>query len=289
MKKIRVLIFFLILSGAVTLTAGSIQTAFVVGKVYYRTEGAWFPLNPGTELHAKDFIKAEKLSSLILEINGRKIKIQGPNTFSVKELIKNLSAPGAFLQFSSERDRFLDRLIHRHPVSAAGVRGEKTDKFPQWFDESREDTLEKARKLLYNREYRKILSILNEESIQPQTHYYLGIARYQLGRHKESIKSLERFLTTGPADPVQKTSALYTLSLAHYYTGQYRETLSALEKITDKNSLPEILFFQAQCYFMLGKKDSALKKYREIVRQFPKHRLAVEAENMIQSLQESVR
>lgn len=135
--------------------------------------------------------------------------------------------------------------------------------------------------------YQKIISDYKRSKSAPTAAYYLGNAYMELKEYDAAIGAYKGFIDRY-ADRRDLIPFVYQrLGYAYLAKGNNQNALDNFNKVaiieTVRNR-DQSIFESARILELMGKKDEALKKYEEIIRDFPSSVFSAEAEVKIKAL-----
>lgn len=116
---------------------------------------------------------------------------------------------------------------------------------------------------------------------EPQNQAALWYAR---GDYAKAIQTINQALDDGLSGKTQE-DALWLLAQSHYQLAHRESALVALERLQKhfpkSRYLPDVLLLKAQCQMQMQQKDMARGVLRQIIRQYPNHKAAEQARNLL--------
>ncbi|MGD8351590.1 MAG: tetratricopeptide repeat protein [Nitrospirota bacterium] len=114
----------------------------------------------------------------------------------------------------------------------------------------------------------------------PEALMYIANSQHALGRHEESLASLEELLKTFPEDDVHVPLALYKAAMIKLKQGRPEEALGYLDRLyaAKGDSFKDLALAEAASILdSLGREDEAKEKYRALLELYPDSPFAEEA------------
>lgn len=135
--------------------------------------------------------------------------------------------------------------------------------------------------------YQKIVSEYKKSSSAPIAGYYLGNAQMELKEYDAAINVYKGFADRYPDRKDLIPLVYQRLGYAYLAKGDSRHALESFNKAASlelARNRDQSLFESGRIHEMMGQKDEALKKYEEIVKNFPTSVYTAEAQVKIKAL-----
>ncbi len=114
----------------------------------------------------------------------------------------------------------------------------------------------------------------------PVAQFYVGNCYFNLGDYNNAIKSYLKFIDTYKGEEEMLPLVYQKLAAAYIKTGKGDEavkTLESLARLKDGIFKDTALILEARYYESAGKNEEAMKKYKELVKDFPSSTWSAEA------------
>lgn len=117
-----------------------------------------------------------------------------------------------------------------------------------------------------------------------KNHFHQAALHYARGDYVRTIQWLNETLASQSKDEVRE-NALWLLAQSHYQLAHHESALMAARQLQEKypksNHMPDAMLLMAQCRMEKQQKDMARKVLRHIIRQYPQHKAAEQARNLL--------
>ncbi len=136
---------------------------------------------------------------------------------------------------------------------------------------------------LLNRNLKSLPTATREEAL-----FLLGNAYFSAGDFNSSVSCLKKVLDGKHSDTAKKAASLYQISLAYNFMGREREGIGSLERFikeySDSPYRPEVHLLLARWYRESGDSDKSEKNYQAIINNYPNSDIFGDAESELSSL-----
>ena len=119
-----------------------------------------------------------------------------------------------------------------------------------------------------------------------RAHHYLGACYYQEGKYEQAAEIFEKTIATYPQSDLIEATQIYlgAAQLALGQTGKremYGRAARTLDALVARNPqgtyVPDAIFFLAESLSSDGKRNEAIGRYEQLIKDFPKHQLVPDA------------
>lgn len=140
--------------------------------------------------------------------------------------------------------------------------------------------------------YQKIVTDYKKSSTAPIANYYLGNAHMELKEYDDAIKAYRGFVERYPDRRDLIPLVYQRLAYAHLAKGDNQNALESFNRAANlelARNRDQSLFESGRILEVIGQKDEALKKYEEIVKDFPLSVYSAESQVKIKELSGDVK
>lgn len=128
-------------------------------------------------------------------------------------------------------------------------------------------------------------------AIDEQQAYDAAFSLLKESRFADAIAMFQKFADAWPQSQLAD-DAYYMLATAHQFNRENRAALTAFQNVVarypDSDKTPDALLGIGDIHYNIGAYDEAAKVYREVLRRFPVHAVAVPAEMRLRRIEQTI-
>ncbi|MGR3914769.1 MAG: tetratricopeptide repeat protein, partial [Gammaproteobacteria bacterium] len=130
-----------------------------------------------------------------------------------------------------------------------------------------------------------------QTSLEEQQAYDQAFALLKQSRYAEAIEQFQELADTWPGSQLAD-DAYFMQAKAHLFSRENRDALAAFENVVARypgsDKTPEALLGMGDIHFDIGAYPRAAEIYREVLRRFPVHKVAVPAEIRLRRITQNI-